>query len=117
MRGYLLAEVGRRYSLNQLNDLYDGDIIFSTNNPILLQRYRQLPAVLCVQRNVEKIVPSELDIIKSNLGGMGNQVGTITNRITAMMEVQSHFEIGSAGYNELEKRILTGQLYQQNEID
>lgn len=96
---------------------YDGDIIFSTNNHVLLSRYNKLPAILCVQRNVEKIIPTEADLIKSNLGGMGNQVGTITNRITAMMEVQSHFEKGSSEYEVLQHRIETGQLLQQNEID
>jgi hypothetical protein len=96
---------------------WDSDIIFSTNNDVLKKRYRRLPCILCVQRNVEKIIPSESDIIKSNLGGMGNQVGTITNRITAMMEVLSRFDKGTPEYNTLQKRIVTGQLLQQNEID
>lgn len=96
---------------------WDSDIIFSTNNDVLKKRYRRLPCILCVQRNVEKIIPSESDIIKSNLGGMGNQVGTITNRITAMMEVLSRFDKGTPEYNTLQKRIETGQLLQQNEID
>lgn len=96
---------------------WDSDIIFSTNNDVLKKRYRKLPCILCVQRKVEKIIPSESDIIKSNLDGMGNQVGTITNRITAMMEVLSRFDKGTPEYNTLQKRIETGQLLQQNEID
>lgn len=96
---------------------WDSDIIFSTNNDVLKKRYRRLPCILCVQRKVEKIIPSESDIIKSNLDGMGNQVGTITNRITAMMEVLSRFDKGTPEYNTLQKRIETGQLLQQNEID
>ena len=48
---------------------------------------------------------------------MGNQVGTITNYVTSMMEVQSHFEKDSPEYKELEYRIECGQLYQQNELD
>ena len=96
---------------------WDSDIVFSTSNAVLKERYKRLPCIICVQRNVEKIIPTEADIIKSNLGGMGNQVGTITNRITAMMEVQSHFEKGSSEYEVLQHRIETGQLLQQNEID
>lgn len=96
---------------------WDSDIVFSTNNRILKERYKRLPCIICVQRNVEKIIPTEEDIVKSNLGGMGNQVGTITNRITAMMEVQSHYSSDSREYEVLQRRIETGQLLQQNEID
>lgn len=96
---------------------WDSDIVFSTNNDVLKNKYKQLPCIICSQRNVEKIIPTETDIIKSNLDGMGNQVGTITNRITAMMEVQSHFEKNTDEYKILQRRIETGQLLQQNEID
>ena len=96
---------------------FDADILYSTNNRTLLRKHRQLPCVLCIQRNVEKIIPTEEDIIKSNWNGMGNDVGTITNRITAMMEVQSHYSVGSKEYDELQKRIDCGQLHQQNSLD
>lgn len=48
---------------------------------------------------------------------MGNKVGTITNRVTAMMEVQSRFEKDTPEWKELEYRIACGQLFQQEEID
>lgn len=96
---------------------FDGDINFSTDNPTLLNRYRYLPALICIQHNAEKVIPTEDDIIKSNWNGMGNQVGTITNRITTMMEVQSHFPQTSTEYNELNKRIQAGQHFQQLELD
>ena len=95
----------------------DGDLVMSTNNSVLLRRHRVLPAIICIQRKVDKIVPTEKDIIKTNRDGMGNKVGTITNRVTAMMEVQSHFKPESKEYKELEYRIACGQLYQQDEID
>ena len=95
----------------------DGDILYTTNNEVMLRLHKRLPAIECIQRVCEKIVPTEEDLIATNKGGMGNKVGTITNRITAMMEVQSHFEKDTPEYNELSKRILCGQLYQQNEID
>lgn len=96
---------------------WDSDLNFSTNNSVLKRRYRLLPAIECVQRNAEKIVVTETAIKKTNKAGMGNQVGTITNYVTSMMEVQSHFEKGSDEYKELEYRIECGQLYQQNELD
>ena len=95
----------------------DGDLLYTTNNKVLLRLHRKLPAIECIQRVCEKIIPTEEDLIATNKGGMGNKVGTITNRITAMMEVQSHFKNNTPEYKELEKRILCGQLYQQNEID
>ena len=96
---------------------FDADILYSTNNKTLLRKHRKLPCVLCIQRNVEKIIPTEADIIKSNWNGMGNDVGTITNRITAMMETQSHYSSESREYEELQKRIDCGQLHQQNSLD
>lgn len=96
---------------------WDGDILYSTNNDVLRRKFVKLPAIECVQRNTEKVIVTEKDIKKTNKDGMGNQVGTITNRVTAMMEVQSHFPKGSKEYSELEYRIECGQLYQQNELD
>lgn len=96
---------------------WDSDILFSTNNPVLKKRYRELPAIECVQRNTPKMLVTETEIKKTNKNGMSNQVGTITNYVTSMMEVQSRFEKDSREYRELEYRIACGQLYQQNELD
>lgn len=96
---------------------WDSDLNFSTNNSVLKRRYKFLPAIECVQRNTSKIVVTEKEVLKTNKNGMGNQVGTITNYVTSMMEVQSHFEKDSKEYKELEYRIECGQLYQQNELD
>ena len=96
---------------------WDGDIIFSTNNAVLRRRHKVLPAILCAQQNTEKIIVTEKEIKKTNKNGMGNKVGTITNRVTTMMEVQARFEKDSPEYKELEYRIACGQLYQQDELD
>lgn len=96
---------------------WDSDLNFSTNNAVLKRRYKLLPAIECVQRNTSKVLVTEKEVLKTNKNGMGNQVGTITNYVTSMMEVQSHFEKGSKEYKELEYRIECGQLYQQNELD
>jgi len=96
---------------------WDSDILFSTNNAVLKRRYRKLPAIERVQRNTSKIIVTENEVKKTNKNGMGNQVGTITNYVTSMMEVQSHFAKDSKEYKELEYRIGCGQLYQQAELD
>ena len=96
---------------------WDSDILFSTNNAVLKRRYRKLPAIECVQRHASKTIITETEVKKTNKNGMGNQVGAITNYVTSMMEVQSHFEKDSKEYKELEYRIGCGQLYQQAELD
>lgn len=96
---------------------YDGDLLFSTNNSVLLKKYRQLPAVVCAQSNAAKVEINDEVVKKSNKNGMGNKVGTITNRVTGFIEVQSRFKKGSEEWKELEYRIQCGQLYQQDEID
>lgn len=96
---------------------FDGDIVFSTNNKVLLRKHRPLPPICCTQSSTQKVIITEDEIKKTNLNGMGNKVGTITNRVTTMIEILSHFEKGSKEYNELAYRIECGQLYQQDEID
>lgn len=96
---------------------WDGDILFSTNNSVLLNKFIPLPAIECVQSNAEKIIVTEEAIKKTNKNGMGNQVGTITNYVTSMIEVLSHFPEESDEYKILEYRIECGQLFQQAELD
>lgn len=96
---------------------WDGDILYSTNNEILLKRHNKLPAIQCIQRVSEKIIPTENDIKLSNLNGMGNKVGSITNKVTNMIEVRSRFKKDSKEYDIMNYRMACGQLYQQNELD
>ena len=97
--------------------MFDGDLIFTTNNDVLLRRYRNLPAILCIQKVADKIIPTEEAVVKTNHDAMGNKVGSITNRVTSMMDKQSYFEKDSREWKELQKRIESGQHFQQLEID
>ena len=45
---------------------WDGDILFSTNNSVLLNRFKTLPAIECVQSNAEKVIVTEKEIKKTN---------------------------------------------------
>ena len=96
---------------------FDGDLLFTTDNLVLLRNTRDLPVIMCEQGKADKKIPSEDDIIESNINGFGDDIGKITNRITAMFDVQSRFDEGSREWNELEYRIQSGQLLQQNSID
>ena len=96
---------------------WDSDIFMSTNDEVLVQNHISLPAINCIQRNIDKIVITEAEILKTNKNGMGNAVGKVTNRVTTMLEVRANFPKDSKEYEELTYRIDCGQLYQQNEID
>ena len=95
----------------------DGDCLITTNNRILLNHTKNLPAIMCVQRKAKKVVITEEELVKANKNSFGDSIGTTTNRITAMYDVQSLFPKNSEEYNTLEYRIMCGQLYQQNAID
>lgn len=95
----------------------DGDCVLNTSFPLLVKNTRKLPAIVCVQHKAPKCIPTEDDIVRSNINSFGNTVGEITNRITAMFEVQARYEKDSREYRILDYRIKCGQLYQQNQID
>ena len=104
--------------MNAMNGAdFDGDLIFLTDNPVLLRRHEVQPVLMCEQHSSNKIVPSEADLIESNIASFGNEVGTITNRVTSMYEIQSQCPEDSAEYAELAYRIKCGQQQQQDSID
>ena len=96
---------------------FDGDMVMLTDNRVLVDNLRELPAIMCVQRKAEKKLVSEADVIESNIASFGDDIGKTTNWITSMFEVQSRFSKGSVEYEMLDYRIKCGQLYQQNAID
>lgn len=96
---------------------YDGDSLFSTNNKIIINAVEKTPAIVCIQKAAKKKLCTEDDFIRADKASFGDEIGAITNRITAMFDVLSKFEPGSKEYKELEYRIMTGQNYQQNSID
>lgn len=95
----------------------DGDLVLLTDNSVLVNNLRELPALMCVQRKARKVVPTEDDMIRANIDSFGDDIGKTTNRITSMFEVISQFQKDSKEYKTLDYRIKCGQLYQQNAID
>jgi len=88
-----------------------------TDNRILVERLKELPALMCVQRKAQKKIVTEEDAIQSNIDSFGDDIGKTTNWITSMFDVRAQYEPGSAEYRELDYRIKCGQLFQQNAID
>lgn len=95
----------------------DGDSILTTDNEVLLKKWRRTPAIFCVQRKAQKAVITEENLALSNKNGFGDEIGTITNRITSMYDVRTKFPKDSEQYKTLEYRIKCGQLLQQDCID
>ncbi|WAX11156.1 hypothetical protein CB473P2_00001 [Enterocloster phage CB473P2] len=96
---------------------FDGDAIYSTNNKVLLRKYVELLAIQCVQRKAQKQIVTRSMIKKSNYKGLGNGVGKITNDVSSMIDILFGLQKGTIEYEILNKRILCGQLFQQNELD
>lgn len=96
---------------------YDGDLVMLTNNRVLVDNWRDEPTIFCIQKSATKKIVTEEDLIESNIAGFGNEIGAITNRITAMYDIMSQYPVNSAEYETLKYRITSGQNYQQNAID
>ena len=95
----------------------DGDMFFTTDNKIIVEHTLNSTTIECMQRKAEKIIPTEKDMVQANKLAFGDEIGTTTNRITAMIERQASFEKDSEEYKVLDYRIKCGQHYQQTSID
>ena len=95
----------------------DGDLFFTTNNKIIVEHTLNSTTIECMQRKAEKIIPTEKDMVQANKLAFGDEIGTTTNRITAMIERQALFNKDSEEYKVLNYRIMCGQHYQQCAID
>lgn len=95
----------------------DGDMFFTTDNKIIVEHTLNSTTIECMQRKAETIIPTESDMVKANKLAFGDEIGTTTNRITAMIERQSMFSSDSEEYKALDYRIKCGQHYQQCSID
>lgn len=92
-------------------------MIFTTDNRVLVECHKQLPALMCAQKKAKKCIPTEEDIIRSNIASFGDDIGKITNHITSMFDVIAQYDKGSPEYEALDYRIKCGQKYQQDAID
>lgn len=95
---------------------FDGDMVMLTDNRILVEKMRPLPALMCAQRKAAKRISTEDDFVRSNIESFGNDIGQTTNWVTSMFEVRAEFPKHSREYEILSYRIRCGQLYQQNAI-
>lgn len=95
----------------------DSDAFFTTDNEIIIKNTLNSETIECMQRKAKKIIPNESDMVRANKLAFGDEIGSTTNKITSMIELQSQFDKESIEYKTLEYRIMCGQHYQQNSID
>ena len=88
----------------------DGDTNMDTDNPIILKHTKNSPTIICTQRKAEKIIPTEKSIIEANKLAFNDDIGTVTNRVTTMIEIQANPDLPKEMYDELSDRIMCGQL-------
>jgi hypothetical protein len=96
---------------------FDGDLFFTTNNPVLVNKTRKTLPIQCVQRSATKQIITEENLIQANKDSFGDEIGSTTNRVTTMFDVIAKFKKESLEYKTLDYRIKCGQLFQQNAID
>lgn len=92
----------------------DGDLVFLTDNPVIVNSVIPQPTIMCMQRKAEKKNVTEDDLARSNVDSFGDDIGRTTNWITSMFDVQAQFSPDSEEYKVLDYRIRCGQLFQQN---
>ena len=95
----------------------DGDTFYCTDNQIILSHTENLPTIISIQTKAGKTIPTEEKIIESNKRGFSDEIGEITNRATAMIDLRTSFPPESEEYKILTYRILCSQHFQQSAID
>lgn len=95
---------------------FDGDLLFTTDNEVLMRRQTNLPALRCIQHKAKKEVITEENLVQSNLNGFGSQIGQITNRCTSMTSLMANYSEDDEEYKVLKYRTQCMQAVQQAEI-
>ena len=98
----------------------DGDILFTTNNKVLVEKHVSLPALDCQQRGAVKVKSADITeemVAATNKRSFKSNVGAITNIGTSMLNLQSNFSKDDAEWKDLEYRTICIQHFQQLTID
>lgn len=96
---------------------YDSDTFMTTDNKILVEKYTYLPAIECVSKKPEKIIPTEDDYVKSEKRGFNDKIGSITNKGTGQENLQAFYKPDTKEYKTLAYRAICCVLLQQSQID
>ena len=98
--------------------MFDGDILFTTSNQIIINGISDEPAIVCEGKSADKKPNvNKDDFIKCIKDSFGNKVGSVTNVGSSFYDTISKFEKGTKEYDELNYRIQCIQYVQQECID
>lgn len=103
--------------VNMSDSDYDGDIIFSSDNSIILNRTITSPPVTYTKRKAPNQKLTQHNLVANDLRGFGSQIGQITNVASSIIGKQSSFDKDSDEWKELEKRVRLMRKIQGAEID
>ena len=101
----------------QADSDYDGDLIMTTNNPIVLTSvFGGLPITYEKEKAPKsKIIEEELYLVDNK--SFDAPIGVITNNSTTMIAMLENYEKDSLEYNELIERLKLCRFYQGQAID
>lgn len=105
---------------------YDGDIVFTTNNPVFLRckfqdELNNLP-ITYEKNTVSKHIIKEKNLYKADLKSFDTKIGQVTNYSTSFYDLLYKFkddtsDYGRRCYNEIINRLKLTRYAQGNEID
>ena len=100
---------------------FDGDTAFTTDNKYIIKgtKRESLP-VICLQKSADKVVCEETSFINADkilLKGDVEDVGTVTNRATAIESYKAKFPYGSKEWLELDYRVQACIAISQSSIE
>ena len=96
---------------------FDGDTVYTTDNPVILKNTTNATTLMCMQKKATKRVPTEEAIVEGNKLAFNDDIGVVTNHVTSMIERCAGFDADSEEYRILRYRIMCGQAFQQETID
>lgn len=97
---------------------FDMDIIATTNNKVVISGvYKDELPVTYQKKMTSKIEFTNEDLYKADLLAFGSEIGSITNKSTAMYAMLPLFKEDSKEYEEIERRLIMTRVAQGNAID
>lgn len=97
---------------------FDYDILASTSNRVIIEGvYKNTYPVSYEKKSTKKIIITEEELFNADLRAFGSEIGSITNKGSAMYAMLPLFDKDSEEYIEIQKRLIDTRVAQGNAID
>lgn len=97
--------------------MFDGDIVFTTNNPIMVNNSFGGNPITYQKRPTEKKYINTDDLYKADLLSFDSKIGYITNCSTTLYSMLPLYKEGTKEYKTIIHRLKECRVAQGNEID